>query len=107
MKRVLLFMLVMVLVVLAACASPAPTPIPPTTAPQATTAPAQPAATSAPQATTPPAATGATKVVIAIGSDPSSLDPQFPDDGNMRTVDDNIYEVLIGRDPKTMALVPI
>lgn len=107
MKRVLLFMLVMVLVVLAACASPAPTPVPPTTAPQATTAPAQPAATSAPQATTAPAATGATKVVIAIGSDPSSLDPQFPDDGNMRTVDDNIYEVLIGRDPKTMALVPI
>jgi peptide/nickel transport system substrate-binding protein len=49
----------------------------------------------------------AAKIVIAIGSDPSTLDPQYPDDGNMRTVNDNVYEVLIGRDPKTEALVPI
>lgn len=95
MKRIPLLALVMILVFVAAC-STAPTPVPPTTAPQAT---------SAPQATAAPAA--AAKVVVAIGSDPSTLDPQFPDDGNMRTVNDNVYEVLIGRDPKTEALVPV
>ncbi len=60
-------------------------------------------------AATPPTAaqTASAKVVAAIGSDPSTLDPQFPDDGNMRAVDDNIYEVLLGRDPKTEALVPV
>ena len=99
MKRILVLSLVVVLVVLAAC-SPAPTPVPP---PAPTTAPQ--AATSAPQPTAVPAVV--TKIVMAIGSDPSTLDPQFPDDGNMRTVNDNVYEVLIGRDPKTEALVPV
>lgn len=110
MKRVLLPMLVMVLVVLSACASPAPAVPPPTTAPQATSAPAAttaPAASSSSQASTASAAAASAKIVIAIGSDPSSLDPQFPDDGNMRAVNDSIYEMLIGRDPKTEALVPI
>jgi peptide/nickel transport system substrate-binding protein len=105
-KHVLLLALALILVVAAAC-SPAPTPLPPaTTVPQATTAPQ---ATAVPKATTAPttAPAAAAKIVMAIGSDPSTLDPQFPDDGNMRTVNDNIYEVLLGRDPKTEALVPI
>ena len=45
-------------------------------------------------------------IVIAIGGDPSTLDPQAADDGNERAVNDNIYETLIARDPKTMELVP-
>ncbi len=106
MKHLLLLALALILVVAAAC-SPAPTPLPPPTpVPQATTAPQ---ATAAPKATTAPttAPAAVAKIVIAIGSDPSTLDPQFPDDGNMRTVNDSVYQVLIGRDPKTEALVPI
>jgi len=110
MQRVILCVLLATAVVLASC-SPASTPVPPTAAPQpaATTAPkptTPPAAATVPKPTAPPAA-APVKVVIAIGSDPSTLDPQFPDDGNMRTVNDNVYEVLLGRNPKTMALVPI
>jgi peptide/nickel transport system substrate-binding protein len=46
------------------------------------------------------------QIVIAIGGDPSTLDPQAADDGNERTVNDNIYETLLARDSKTMELVP-
>jgi len=46
------------------------------------------------------------QIVIAIGGDPSTLDPQAADDGNERAVNENIYETLIARDPKTMELVP-
>ena len=46
------------------------------------------------------------EIVIAIGGDPSTLDPQSADDGNERAVNDNIYETLVARDPKTMELVP-
>jgi peptide/nickel transport system substrate-binding protein len=46
------------------------------------------------------------EVVIVIGGDPSTLDPQFADDGNERAVNDNIYETLIARDSKTMMLIP-
>src|SRR5512139_1458165 len=45
------------------------------------------------------------QIVIAIGGDPSTLDPQAADDGNERAVNDNIYETLITRDPKTLELV--
>jgi len=45
-------------------------------------------------------------VVIVIGGDPSTLDPQLADDGNERAVNDNIYEALIARDSKTMMLIP-
>jgi peptide/nickel transport system substrate-binding protein len=51
-----------------------------------------------------PAAAG--QIVIAIGGDPSTLDPQAADDGNERAVNENIYETLVARDPKTMELVP-
>jgi peptide/nickel transport system substrate-binding protein len=46
------------------------------------------------------------EIVIAIGGDPSTLDPQAADDGNERAVNDNIYETLLARDSKTMELVP-
>jgi peptide/nickel transport system substrate-binding protein len=54
----------------------------------------------------PQAAAPTGSIVIAIGGDPSTLDPQAADDGNERAVNDNIYETLIARDPKTTELVP-
>ena len=38
-------------------------------------------------------------IVIAIGSEPSTLDPQARDDGGERAVNDNIYETLMARTP--------
>lgn len=93
-----------VLVSLVACGpTPAPTtaPAPPTEAPTAAPAPATEAPTAAPAVAGP-----AGEIVIAIGGDPSTLDPQVADDGNERAVNDNIYETLVARDPKTMDLVP-
>ena len=37
------------------------------------------------------------EIVIAIGSEPSTLDPQARDDGGERAVNDNIYETLMAR----------
>ena len=97
-----------VLMLVGACGpTPAPTaaptkaPVPPTETP--TAAPAPP--TAAPTATPAPAGPSG-KVVIAIGGDPSTLDPQYADDGNERAVNDNIYEMLLFRDPKTMEIGP-
>ncbi|HJX39383.1 MAG TPA: ABC transporter substrate-binding protein [Anaerolineae bacterium] len=70
-----------------------------------TPAPPPPEATTPPEATPPPAGPSGS-VVIVIGSDPSTLDPQFPDDGNARAVNDNIYEMLVLRDPVTAELGP-
>jgi peptide/nickel transport system substrate-binding protein len=42
-------------------------------------------------------AASAGDITIAIGSDPSTLDPQVRDDGNERAVNDNIYETLMAR----------
>ncbi|MFE3837292.1 ABC transporter substrate-binding protein [Pseudogemmobacter sonorensis] len=44
-------------------------------------------------------------ITIAIGSEPSTLDPQLRDDGGERHVNDNIYETLLARTP-TGELVP-
>jgi peptide/nickel transport system substrate-binding protein len=38
-------------------------------------------------------------LVIALSADPASLDPQLADDGSERAVNDNIYEMLLTRDP--------
>ncbi|MBI5956230.1 MAG: ABC transporter substrate-binding protein [Chloroflexi bacterium] len=89
----LLTMVVLASLLLSAC-GPTPTPVPPT--------PVPPAATPVPPTPTPKPV----QVVIAIGGDPSTLDPQYADDGNERAVNDNIYEMLLFRDPKTMAIVP-
>jgi peptide/nickel transport system substrate-binding protein len=52
-----------------------------------------------------PASLWAQSVTIAIGSEPSTLDPQLRDDGGERQVNDNIYETLMARTP-TGELVP-
>lgn len=39
----------------------------------------------------------AAEVTIAIGSEPTTLDPQLRDDGGERAVNDNIYETLMAR----------
>jgi peptide/nickel transport system substrate-binding protein len=44
-------------------------------------------------------------ITVAIGSEPSTLDPQLRDDGGERQVNDNIYETLMARTP-TGELVP-
>ncbi len=41
----------------------------------------------------------AQSITIAIGSEPSTLDPQLRDDGGERQVNDNIYEALMARTP--------
>lgn len=43
------------------------------------------------------AASGGEEIVIAIGAEPSSLDPQARDDGSERAIGDNIYETLVAR----------
>jgi peptide/nickel transport system substrate-binding protein len=86
--------LIILALVLTACGTTAAPP-------EATKAP------TAPAATQPPVATGPSgEIVIAIGGDPSTLDPQVADDGNERAVNDNVYETLIARNSKTMELVP-
>jgi peptide/nickel transport system substrate-binding protein len=45
------------------------------------------------------------EITIAIGSEPTTLDPQLRDDGGERAVTDNIYETLMARTP-TGDLVP-
>ncbi|WP_299821522.1 ABC transporter substrate-binding protein [uncultured Jannaschia sp.] len=42
----------------------------------------------------------AQSIAIAIGSEPSTLDPQLRDDGGERQVNDNIYETLMARTPE-------
>lgn len=46
-----------------------------------------------------PSALWAQSITIAIGSEPSTLDPQLRDDGGERQVNDNIYETLMARSP--------
>ena len=46
----------------------------------------------------PMTALAAGEIVVAIGSEPSTLDPQARDDGGERAVNDNIYETLMARD---------
>ncbi|WP_127143899.1 ABC transporter substrate-binding protein [Pelagibacterium montanilacus] len=47
----------------------------------------------------------AQSITVAIGSEPSTLDPQLRDDGGERQVNDNIYETLMARTPDAQ-LVP-
>ena len=41
----------------------------------------------------------AQQVTIALGSEPTTLDPQLREDGGERAVNDNIYETLMVRTP--------
>lgn len=45
-------------------------------------------------------------IKIAIPSEPSTMDVQFADDGNMRAVADNVTETLMTLDGKTMKVIP-
>jgi peptide/nickel transport system substrate-binding protein len=45
-------------------------------------------------------------VIIALQGEPTTLDPQFPDDGNMRAVTDNVFERLLEFDGKTLQPKP-
>jgi len=42
----------------------------------------------------------AQEVIIALGSEPTTLDPQIREDGGERAVNDNIYETMMKRTPK-------
>ena len=57
-------------------------------------------------ASSPKAGGGGGQVTIALGADPSGLDPQAYEDGNAVAVYDNIAEQLIFTDAKTNALEP-
>lgn len=46
-----------------------------------------------------PAVSGAQGVTLALGSEPTTLDPQLREDGGERAVNDNIYETLMVRTP--------
>jgi peptide/nickel transport system substrate-binding protein len=48
---------------------------------------------------------GGSEIVIALGSEPTTLDPQIREDGGERAVNDNVYETLIARD-KEGELIP-
>ena len=71
----------------------------PTEAPAGTAAAA--AATDAPGATEAPdaAPVEGAEITIALGSEPTSLDPHIVDDGGERAINDNIYETLLARTP--------
>jgi peptide/nickel transport system substrate-binding protein len=45
-------------------------------------------------------------VTLTINGEPTTLDPQARDDGNLRDVDDNIYEKLVTRSPDGSKLEP-
>ncbi len=44
--------------------------------------------------------TDGASITIALGSEPTSLDPHVVDDGGERPINDNIYETLLTRTPK-------
>lgn len=83
-----------------------PSIIPPTTAlPEVTQAPTRMIAPAMTAVTTP--STGAAgQIRIAIGSDPTTLDPHAANDVSERICNDNIYETLLTRDPD-MRIVPL
>lgn len=43
---------------------------------------------------------GGKSITIALGSEPTSLDPQAVDDGGERAISDNVYETLLTRTPQ-------
>jgi peptide/nickel transport system substrate-binding protein len=96
----LLTAVLLLALLVSACGAPA------TPAPEATTPPE---ATTAPEATTPPEPPPegpSGSIVIVIGNDPSTLDPQYADDGNEHKINDNVYEHLLTRDPATGEILP-
>jgi peptide/nickel transport system substrate-binding protein len=46
------------------------------------------------------------QIVIALQGEPTTLDSQFADDGNMRPVSDNVFDKLLVLDGKTLQSIP-
>jgi peptide/nickel transport system substrate-binding protein len=46
-----------------------------------------------------PVASEGASITIALGSEPTSLDPHLVDDGGERAINDNVYETLLARTP--------
>jgi peptide/nickel transport system substrate-binding protein len=67
------------------------------TSAEATPAPTSPGGTSAPAATSGGEPAQGAEITIALGSEPTSLDPYLVDDGAERAVNDNVYETLLTR----------
>lgn len=90
--------LVVLCTVAAACGSDDNKSSSGTTTPGASTtaAPSSSSGSTSPADTTAPAQ-GAS-ITIALGSEPTSLDPYVVDDGGERAINDNIYETLLTRD---------
>ena len=61
-------------------------------------APAVSASTATSTPVSAPAAAPGGSITIALGSEPTNLDPQVVDDGGERAINDNIYETLLARD---------
>jgi peptide/nickel transport system substrate-binding protein len=61
--------------------------------------PAEEPAEPAEEPADPPSADGAA-ITIALGSEPTSLDPHLVDDGGERAINDNVYETLLARTPE-------
>lgn len=84
--------------VVAACGSDKDSSSNPTTPGSGTTAPTS-AGDTTPAATSGEGAASG-EITIALGSEPTSLDPYLVDDGAERAVNDNVYETLLTRDAK-------
>jgi peptide/nickel transport system substrate-binding protein len=69
------------------------------TAPAGTTAATTGSSTAATTPTATQAPVAGASIVIALGSEPTSLDPHLVDDGGERAINDNIYETLLARTP--------
>ena len=46
------------------------------------------------------------QITIALGSEPTTLDPQLREDGGERAVTDNIYETIMVRTPQGKSPTP-
>jgi peptide/nickel transport system substrate-binding protein len=60
----------------------------------------EPAGTEAEASDSTAAAEQGASITIALGSEPTSLDPHLVDDGGERAINDNIYETLLARTPE-------
>lgn len=99
-------LLVFMALLVVGCGGAPQTPAPAATQPEKPAAETVPEPTKAAEPTKEQPAVARSEIVVAIGGDPTTLDPQAADDGNERAVNDNIYETLLTRD-QDMNIVPL